>query len=186
VQTQSRPSPMCLRRLVRSNPIIGMAMIQQVPHAMANSIAMHRLLLVLCFVSMVSCSKAPNQYESYSDAAKAGVVDRGWIPRFVPEGATDIFETHSVEANSSRIEFNYPEDTVPWWSEYSALPAADVSKARSILDLPRWSIIELDGDARYFEVCNEGGKGVLVVSTVQRRAHYREPVMIGLLNCELR
>ena len=153
---------------------------------MANPIALHRLILVSCFVSMISCSKAPNQYESYSDAVKAGVVDKGWIPQFVPKGATDIFETHSVEANSSRIEFSYPEDTAPWWSEFSALSAADAAKVVSILDLPRWSKIELDGDAMYFEVCTEGEKGVLVVSTVQHRAHYREPVMIGLLNCEQR
>src|SRR5688572_22114675 len=47
-------------------------------------------------------------YPSQADAVAAGAVKRGWIPSWIPSGATQLREVHNVDTNQSALLFNLP------------------------------------------------------------------------------
>ena len=45
------------------------------------------------------------------EAKDAGYVDNGWIPRWLPDAATDIREAHDVDSNVSMLAFSLPDSS---------------------------------------------------------------------------
>ena len=46
-------------------------------------------------------------YKDYEEAKKSGIMDKGWIPTFIPKSSTDIFEQHNIDVNWVRMRFKY-------------------------------------------------------------------------------
>jgi hypothetical protein len=49
-------------------------------------------------------------YESYSEALEAGMVERGWIPPWVPASAVSIDLAYDLDTNFTTIGFRAPKD----------------------------------------------------------------------------
>lgn len=47
-------------------------------------------------------------YATYAEAERAGAVERGWIPAFVPRSATEIEEVHDLDTNWQRLRYRAP------------------------------------------------------------------------------
>jgi hypothetical protein len=45
------------------------------------------------------------RYATYADAVHDGAVERGWIPDYVPRGATEIAEVHNLDTNAQLLRF---------------------------------------------------------------------------------
>jgi hypothetical protein len=68
-------------------------------------LAIGGILLML----LVGCKEDMSAfYDTYADAERAGAVNRGWIPPYVPPSATEITEVHNLDVNSQRIRFQAP------------------------------------------------------------------------------
>jgi hypothetical protein len=83
---------------------------------------------VLCsiFSLIVACSdKVQASYRTRADAQKSGAIARGWIPSVVPEGATEIRETHNVDSNQAWGKFLFSASKAE--SIRSALNEIDIS-----------------------------------------------------------
>ena len=52
--------------------------------------------------------RVESTYANYADAKRAGAIERGWIPAFVPRSATDIQESHDLDTNRQHLRFGAP------------------------------------------------------------------------------
>jgi hypothetical protein len=56
---------------------------------------------------MVACSDyKDSSYASMAEARRAGMVDRGWLPDILPDGATRVRERHNVDTNETWCAFD--------------------------------------------------------------------------------
>jgi hypothetical protein len=63
---------------------------------------------------LLSCGERPEL--SYPDAAaarRAGAVERGWIPEWLPNSAHTIHEAHSVDTNQTMLAFSFRSEDAP-------------------------------------------------------------------------
>lgn len=61
---------------------------------------MQRLAVVaLCLLALVACQRDryETSYDDFVTARQQDAVDRGWIPEFLPEEATDLREVHTPD-----------------------------------------------------------------------------------------
>ena len=56
-------------------------------------------------------AETPESYfKNYEEAKASGLMDKGWIPTFIPQSSTDIYEQHNIDANWVRMRFKYRVD----------------------------------------------------------------------------
>jgi len=56
--------------------------------------------------------KESNEFSSYEEAVKSGLIDRGWIPAFIPKSAYDIKEKHRVDVPRIHVDLKYGADDI--------------------------------------------------------------------------
>lgn len=54
------------------------------------------------------CERERSRYATLAEARQAGAVERGWIPAWVPQGATELEEAHDPETGRQRLKFRAP------------------------------------------------------------------------------
>jgi hypothetical protein len=66
-----------------------------------------RLLLFSLAALLSGClwETIDSSYGSLHEAAAAGQVEKGWIPRWVPPGAEDTREVHNLDSGASALSF---------------------------------------------------------------------------------
>jgi hypothetical protein len=150
----------------------------------------HEIVLPVLLLALAGCEKSPvNRYASRAQADTAGAVDRGWVPNFVPESASDIVESHDVEANQARVEFTVPADELDLMVARGALLPLPKSFGRAVskaISVPRWSSLGSD-DLEPFARCGrDEGSGFGFMNHSTGRVHYLEPARVqGLCTREL-
>ena len=78
------------------------------------STARHRLMLLAAatLLAVAGCRDADVVTESYAtlkEAAAAGAIDRGWVPRGLPPGAYELRDAHDLDSNRRWGLFNFPQ-----------------------------------------------------------------------------
>lgn len=69
--------------------------------------------LFVMVAGIVSCGERTEVFFTNADAARrAGAVDRGWIPDWLPNSARGIHEAHDIDTNQGLVAFSFdPEDS---------------------------------------------------------------------------
>lgn len=49
-----------------------------------------------------------NHFASLTETEAKDTMNRGWIPSWLPQTATDIFETHNIDSNAIMLRFSFP------------------------------------------------------------------------------
>jgi len=68
------------------------------------------LLTVGCSGDIVETTTS--HYSNYKKAAEDGVVERGWLPRNLPDSAYDIIETHNIDTNELWVKFQFSQTDI--------------------------------------------------------------------------
>lgn len=64
-------------------------------------------------LTLSACGDAVEErYGSWDEAKRAGAVERGWVPPFVPSTARNLRSIHDLDLNSQRLTFKLPTDAV--------------------------------------------------------------------------
>lgn len=67
-------------------------------------------LLALSAFLFVGCDEIQeNYFPSLPEARRAGMLQKGWIPSFLPETSTNIYELHDLDSNHGIIRFELSE-----------------------------------------------------------------------------
>lgn len=132
-----------------------------------SSICLSALLLVSCGQDAVT-----SHYKTYSEVQKAGVIEKGWIPDFLPTSAVDIKEIHNVELDASRVEFTFKTEDSGFLKFFTE---ADNSSKAEILRGARldvWSHLKEHDKLRVYIRNSPGVAGYLVIDFSINRAQY--------------
>ncbi len=61
---------------------------------------------------LIGCSERPESQFATREAA-AELIKRGWIPEWLPDSTTDIYELHDLDTNEVWLRFAYAKTDVP-------------------------------------------------------------------------
>jgi hypothetical protein len=139
-----------------------------------------RFVAITLVLSLGGCSDVMEEhFATWADAERAGAVERGWIPAFVPKSATNIREVHNIDTNAQTLEFNFRgSDVQGMVAGLHRVSAEDQGSAAGLAD-----DVGIDGNSEAYIVCSkplnivsEPLNGVLVFSRESGRAVYKKPV----------
>lgn len=77
------------------------------------------LLILTSFISIVFSAvlfldyqeTSKNHFADYEEMKSSGLMEKGWIPRYIPHSAIDIYEQHNIDSNRVHLYFKYnPND----------------------------------------------------------------------------
>ena len=70
---------------------------------------MRLLVAALLTLVAIACKEDfESRYATFSDVQRAGAGSRSWLPRWLPEDATDIRERHNIDSNATLVAFTVP------------------------------------------------------------------------------
>lgn len=71
------------------------------------------LILILFILVMIILSLflfnpiISSSYNNYTELVESQVIDKGWVPEFIPKSAKNIFEKHNIDTNTGFVEFTF-------------------------------------------------------------------------------
>jgi hypothetical protein len=109
------------------------------------------LLTILLLPGCGNLEVVTEHYATLQEAAAAGAIDRGWVPRGLPAGARELRSAHDLDSNRRWGLFNFPPDQ---GSALKSVVAGEISLAGHTCNPPRriewWPLVlreRLDHDA---------------------------------------
>ena len=66
----------------------------------------------LAFLFLSYQEQPKSQFANYSELVVSGLIDAGWVTKYIPKSAIDIKEQHDIDTNMVSVSFNYePNET---------------------------------------------------------------------------
>ncbi len=66
------------------------------------------ILSAILFMNYVNNSRAT--FPDYEKMKASGIIERGWVPAYLPKSVKNISEHHNIETNSVNLYFDYDTD----------------------------------------------------------------------------
>jgi len=131
------------------------------------------MLPAALLLSLAACSEQVEEtYPTWAEAQRAGAVDRGWVPAFVPSSARQIEDTHDLDSNRQTLRFTAPpSDVSAMVAGLRPVSAENGSAAADLLKKHGFSPA-----AETYVNCSRPLSGALVVDRETGRAVYSTTV----------
>lgn len=68
------------------------------------------LVSALTLIYFVASERNSNSFENYQALYKSGLIQKGWVPEFIPKSAYNIKENHRVDNEEIYVEFHFIEN----------------------------------------------------------------------------
>ncbi|WOS39236.1 hypothetical protein [Xanthomonas rydalmerensis] len=117
-------------------------------------------------------------YATYGDAVADDAIAKGWVPDFLPQSATDIYERHSVDAGGVAVVFSAPSDN--FLKGFSKLDHSYFTSAERAFSLVHSPAKYPGGVNNYYYRCGGEGLGLLKVHD-GNKFYYIEPASSEVL-----
>jgi hypothetical protein len=137
---------------------------------------MKPIALILFSVTLVACSEQIDEkYPDLDAAKKAGAIERGWLPEWLPRTSREINASHDLDTNISTLmlRFSSGEGWTPPPS-CSGASVADVPAAHGGRDWPS-DVPPRFSTPRHAYLKCEGGTAFLAVNTHTGELYYWRP-----------
>jgi hypothetical protein len=127
------------------------------------------MLSAALLLSLAACSEQVEEtFPTWAEAQRAGAVDRGWLPAFVPSSARQIEDTHDLDSNRQTLQFTAPPSDVSAIVEgLGPVLAENESGAADLLKKHGFS-----SAAETYVRCSRPLNGALVVERASGRVVY--------------
>ena len=70
------------------------------------------LLITLSIIFIPYLEQSSAKFENYSDLIGSGLIEKGWVPKYIPKSATNIHEKHKLDSNIVEMDFNYDPNEI--------------------------------------------------------------------------
>ena len=134
---------------------------------------MRVLATAAVFLLLTACGEQVREaYPTWDEARRAGGVERGWIPAFVPSSAREISDSHDLDSNRQTLRFKVPPSEVPAMVEGLGSVSMENEGAAA-------QLLEEQGfppASETYVVCSRPLNGALVVDRESGRAVYSTEV----------
>ncbi|WP_295951750.1 hypothetical protein [uncultured Xanthomonas sp.] len=144
------------------------------------------ILIFVLIIAVPGCvSNFSKFYATHADAEADAAIAKGWVPEFLPQNATDIYEQHGVDAGGVAVIFSAPSDN--FLKGFSTLDHSYFTSAEEAFSLVRSPASYPQGANRYYYRCGGEGLGLLKARD-GKKFYYIEPVSIAGLDvlCKVR
>lgn len=142
-----------------------------------------RRLIAIVLLSLSACTEQVKEsYPSWADAQRAGAVERGWLPAFVPQSAREISDSHDLDSNRQTLFFVARPSDVE--AMVKGLPSVSIANQVAVSDLSNKHGLAPTSDA--YKVCAKPLNGALVVDRESGRAVYTTAVKWADEECSQR
>jgi hypothetical protein len=65
-------------------------------------------VLVISVLGYMEWTENPStSFRNYAEMADSGIIERGWIPNYIPRSAFEIEETHDIDTNVVQMHFSF-------------------------------------------------------------------------------
>jgi hypothetical protein len=64
-------------------------------------------VLALGFIGIAHFENPSSQFGTYDELRASGLIERGWVPDYLPRSATEIEESHDIDTNRGWASFKY-------------------------------------------------------------------------------
>jgi hypothetical protein len=138
-----------------------------------NDGRMRRLATTISFLLLLGCNeKIDESYSTYSEAKRAGAVERGWIPAFVPTSARDLEDSHDLDTSRQTLRFTIPPSAVAAMVSGLGITSAEDKTAASELIHQH----ALAAGSKVYVVCSQHPNGALAVDAANGRVVFSTTV----------
>ena len=62
-----------------------------------------------------------NNFENYQSVIKSGLIQRGWVPEFIPESSHNINEHHTVDNPNIYVELSFKPKDISYFKKACSL-----------------------------------------------------------------
>ena len=126
---------------------------------------------------LVACREEKEErYATWAEAKRAGAIDRGWLPPFVPTNARDINDSHNLDTNEQKLSFTVPAEAVgPMLKTITPHNELRGELAATALDEAGWKGIERQ-EAVAILLCTKSYSATVVANHRTGRVVYVSPV----------
>ncbi|ARZ74875.1 hypothetical protein CCR98_12045 [Stenotrophomonas sp. WZN-1] len=131
---------------------------------MTSPAGMARCAIVVTFCSaLCACGLVmDSSFHTMQEAIDADMVNKGWIPDWVPHEATDLREVHDLDSNTSALAFTKPP-AIPLQLPADCQATTFTNSDPVAFDRSWWPGEEtLNGSYRVSRCAPESGKSVFV------------------------
>jgi hypothetical protein len=131
--------------------------------------SMRKMTIPVLLLSVAGCSEQIDAtYSTYADAQRAGAIERGWVPAFVPPSARDIIASHNLDTNRQTLRFAIPPSDLG--KMVAGLGSVSAEDRRAAAELSRRHGLGAASEA--YVVCCEPLDGALALDRDSGRAVY--------------
>ena len=124
------------------------------------------------------------RYDTYAEARDAGMIERGWMPDFVPTSATDIHDVHDLDTNAQTLIFSVPTSEVPaTTARFRPAPTEDRAIARRMIADIGWEPDAVGAEIQAYQLCRGEDPGMLFVNHQTGVIAYKVPVDWTTFSC---
>lgn len=141
-------------------------------------------LIASFLLALGACSdEIDASYATYGEAKRAGAIERGWFPPFVPQSATQISERHNLDTNAQELTFVLPPAEVgemlarinPHYKLQGQLAANAMAESRRVEEVER--------DVEVILLCTRSYSGAVVANHRTGLVTYLTPVEWAREDC---
>lgn len=65
------------------------------------------LLVPIGIMFIYYSESSKRTFQDYDELLASGIIDKGWVPTYIPKSATDINEQHNIDTNEVNINFKF-------------------------------------------------------------------------------
>lgn len=141
--------------------------------------------IVTAALLLTACDDVIDErYATYAEARAAGMIERGWLPDFVPTSATDIHDVHDLDTNAQTLIFSAPGSDVPeMTARFRPAPAEDRAIARRMIADLGWEPDATGASIQAYQLCRANVPGGLFVNNETGVIAYVVPVDWTTFSC---
>ena len=112
------------------------------------------IIIFLSLTVLIGCERKKEYYDTYNDAKKSGIIDKGWFPQYIPENASNITLEYDIDTNEVCSMFNYFSINFSMSYEIVQANGSDIDIFRNVLK-----------NSRCFD---DGIKSMIIISKIYK------------------
>ncbi len=81
---------------------------------------------------LISSESESNNFKNYELAVESGLIDRGWIPSFIPKSSYNIKEQHKVDVSNIFVELHFEPQDISYFEKECELISVNEYKCENL------------------------------------------------------
>lgn len=134
------------------------------------------VIVAIVVASIAVFSPELSRFNTYKEVAESGLIEKGWIPDFLPKDAFNIIHQHDLDTSETVVEFSFKEPFVESLRDrLRVVPNQSVAKYQKEASEIGWEFKDVTR-ATYYEKEDAERSSVLAIDDLSKRALYWEAI----------